>query len=174
MNKSEYKPSKLALAFFHWYCRREFREEIEGDLMERFSTNSKQYGPTKANRLFFKDVILLFRPTIIGNFYQLTHTETMMMTKQNKRLITILAIAISILLIPLIAMTFTNEVNWQIFDFLVAGILLIGTGITIEFILRKVKVKRYRTLFIAGSILVLILIWAELAVGIFGTAFAGS
>ena len=95
-------------------------------------------------------------------------------THQNKRLVTILAIAIAILLIPLIAMKFTNEVNWKIFDFLVAGILLIGTGLTLEFILRKIKTLRYRILFGIALFVVLFLIWAELAVGIFGTPFAGS
>jgi len=98
----------------------------------------------------------------------------MEITNQNKRLVTILATAIAILLIPLIAMKFTNEVNWKIFDFLVAGILLIGTGLTLEFILRKIKTLRYRILFGIALFVVLFLIWAELAVGIFGTPFAGS
>ncbi len=98
----------------------------------------------------------------------------MEITNQNKRLVTILATAIAILLIPLIAMKFTNEVNWEISDFLVAGILLIGTGLTLEFILRKIKTLRYRILFGITLFVVLFVIWAELAVGIFGTPFAGS
>ncbi|MGV8815924.1 MAG: hypothetical protein ACOH2D_17630 [Gelidibacter sp.] len=98
----------------------------------------------------------------------------MEITNQNKRLITILATAIALLLIPLIAMSFTNDVNWKIFDFLVAGILLIGTGLTLEFILRKIKTLRFRILFGIALFALLFLIWAELAVGIFGTPFAGS
>jgi hypothetical protein len=98
----------------------------------------------------------------------------MEITNQNKRLVTILAAAIAILLIPLIAMTFTNDVNWKIFDFLVAGILLIGTGLILEFILRKIKTLRYRILLGIVLFVVLFLIWAELAVGIFGSPFAGS
>ena len=95
-------------------------------------------------------------------------------TKQNKRLVTILIVATTLLLIPFIAMKFTNHVNWKLFDFLVAGVLLIGTGLTLEFILRKVKTIRYRLLLGITLILALILIWAELAVGIFETPFAGS
>jgi hypothetical protein len=174
MKKQVNKPSLIALAFFHWYCQPQFREEIEGDLMERFSCYSEKYGYNKANRLFIKDVILLFRPAIIGNIYQLTNTETMTITKQNKRLVTILVSATALLLIPLIAMNFTSEVNWKIFDFLAAGILLVGTGISLEFILRKIKTKRNRIILIAGLFLALILVWAELAVGVFGTPFAGS
>ena len=92
----------------------------------------------------------------------------------NKRLATILATAVALLLIPLIAMTFTTEVNWNLLDFLVAGILLIGTGLALEFILRKIKTLRYRILFGIALFVVLFLIWAELAVGIFGTSLAGS
>jgi hypothetical protein len=174
MNQRENKPSRIALKFFNWFCHPDFREEIEGDLTERFNTNSIKYGHNKANRLFIKEVLFLFRPSIVGNIYHLTNTDTMEITNQNKRLVTILAIAIAILLIPLIAMNFTNDVNWKIFDFVVAGILLVGTGLTLEFILRKIKTLRYRILFGIALFVVLFLIWAELAVGIFGTPFAGS
>ena len=173
MKKEENKPSRVALAFFHWYCQPQFREEIEGDLMERFSAYSEKYGHNKANRLFIKDVILLFRPSIIGNIYQLTNTETMTITKQYKRLVAILVGATALLMIPLIAMNYTNEVNWKIFDFLVAGILLCGTGIALEFILRKIKTRYNKILLIGGLFIALILVWAELAVGIFGTGIAG-
>ena len=142
--------------------------------MERFNTYYLKNGYAKANKLFIKDVLFLFRPAIIGNIYHLTHTDTMELTHQNKRLITILAVALSILSIPLIAMGFTNEVNWSTFDFLVVGILLIGTGLVLEFILRKIKTLRYRIILGIVLFVVLLMVWAELAVGIFGTPFAGS
>ncbi len=164
----------MAMALFHWFCRPEFREEIEGDLRERFSYYTEEYGYDKAKWLFIKEVLLLFRPTLVGNVYQLTNYNTMVLTKQNKRLVTILTVAATLLLIPFIAMFFTKEVNWKIFDFLVAGVLLLGTGLLLEFILRKVKTPRYRILLGIALFLLLILVWAELAVGIFGTPFAGS
>lgn len=98
----------------------------------------------------------------------------MKIINQNKRLVIILVTAIGILLIPLIAMNFTNNVNWTLFDFLVMGILLIGTGLILEFILRKIKTVRYRILFVIILFVLLFLIWVELAVGIFGTPFSGS
>mgnify|MGYP003626719712 FL=1 len=174
MNQKAKKPSQIAMRFFYWFCRPDFREEIEGDLMEQFSTYYKNYGYKKANQIFIKEVVFLFRPSIIGNFNHLINTNTMEIINQNKRLVTILAIAIAILFIPLIAMNLTNEVNWSLFDFIVMGILLVGAGLTLEFILRKIKTLRYRIFFGIALFVVLFLIWAELAVGIFGTPFAGS
>ena len=96
------------------------------------------------------------------------------MITQNKRLFGILVTIAVLLLIPFIAMQFSDEVNWSGFDFLVAGILLLGTGLACELVMRTVKKREYRLL-VCGLILVaLFLIWAELAVGIFGTRFAGS
>ena len=96
------------------------------------------------------------------------------MITQQKRLTGIMLTAAILLLIPLIAMQFTSEVNWTLSDFLIGGILLFGTGLVIEFVLRSVKKVSHRILFCAGILFVLFLVWAELAVGIFGTPFAGS
>ncbi len=93
---------------------------------------------------------------------------------KNKRVIGIVLTVALILLIPLIAMQFTNEVKWDVFDFIVMGSLLLGTGLMCELVLRKVK-KRESRIFICATLLIaLFLIWAELAVGIFGSPFAGS
>ena len=91
-----------------------------------------------------------------------------------KRLIGIVLAVVLILLIPLITMQFTNEVNWNLFDFVVMGSLLLGTGIMCELVIRKVKNKDYRIGILAVIVVALFLIWAELAVGLFGTPFAGS
>jgi len=93
---------------------------------------------------------------------------------KNKRLLIILATVVILLLIPLVAMQFTNEVDWNIFDFTIMGILLLGTGLLIELVLRNVKDGINRILISVIVLLVFFLIWAELAVGIFGTPFAGS
>lgn len=93
---------------------------------------------------------------------------------QNKRLAGIMLTAALLLLVPLIAMQFTNEVKWGPFDFLVAAVLLFGTGLLCEWTLRKVKKTPYRIAILAGLLIALLLIWAELAVGIFGTPLAGS
>jgi len=93
---------------------------------------------------------------------------------QNKRLIGILLTVASLLLIPLIAMQFTDEVTWSAFDFIVMGTLLLVTGLAIELVLRKVQSFGYRLIICGGVLFAFFLIWAELAVGIFGSPFAGS
>jgi hypothetical protein len=96
------------------------------------------------------------------------------MTIQNKRVIGILITVAVLLLIPFMAMTFTNELNWSRFDLIVVGVLLFSTGLLCELVLRTVKSTRYRIAICLAILAVLALIWIELAVGLFGTRFAGS
>jgi hypothetical protein len=96
------------------------------------------------------------------------------MLTQNKRLIGIVLTVAFLLLIPFLAMQFTGEVNWSSFDFVVAGVLLLGTGLLCELVLRLVKKTEHRIIIVGIILVALFLIWAELAVGVFGTPFAGS
>jgi hypothetical protein len=96
-----------------------------------------------------------------------------MTTQSNKRFIGILATAALLLSTPFIAMQFTNEVKWSGLDFAIAAVLLFGTGLTCELVLRKVKKTSHRILICGAILMVMFLVWTELAVGIFGTPFAG-
>jgi uncharacterized membrane protein YgdD (TMEM256/DUF423 family) len=80
----------------------------------------------------------------------------------------------AILLVPLVAMRFTREVNWTALDFAAAGILLAGIGSLYVLLTRKLRTVPQRRLIGGGLLLTLALIWAELAVGIFGSPIAGS
>ena len=86
---------------------------------------------------------------------------------KHKRLIVILLISSIILLVPFIAMQFTDEVNWKASDFVVGGFLIFGTGIGCEIVLRLVKKPKSRIVMCLTLLFALLLIWAELAVGIF-------
>jgi len=92
---------------------------------------------------------------------------------KNKRLIIIVLVSVILLLIPLIAMKFTDEVNWTLSDFIIAGALLFGTGLMCELVIRKVKKINYRIAICIALLVLFLLVWAELAVGIFGTLFSG-
>lgn len=93
---------------------------------------------------------------------------------QNQRLLGIVAAVPLLLLIPFIAMKVTGDVNWSRFDFVVAGALLLGTGLVCEFVLRKVTNIVPRIAICAGVLAMLFFIWAELAVGLIGTPLAGN
>jgi hypothetical protein len=54
------------------------------------------------------------------------------------------------------------------------GGLLLGLGLLIDLVLRKVKTKNARIYLVIGILVLFLLVWAELAVGIFGTPFSGS
>lgn len=79
-----------------------------------------------------------------------------------------------ILLVPLVAMQFTAEVAWKPSDFVVAGVLLTATGLGFVIAMRKLNTSRSRAAAGIALALALLLVWIELAVGIFGTPFAGS
>ena len=80
----------------------------------------------------------------------------------------------SLLLIPLIGMAITDEINWSPFDFIIMGSLLIFLSIGINFVSNRTKNLKNRVLYIGILVIIFMLIWAELAVGLFGTPFAGS
>lgn len=73
-----------------------------------------------------------------------------------------------ILLLPLAAMRFTDEVNWTLFDFLVMGVLLGGAGLVLELATRRSQSLAYRfaaTIAVAAAFL---LVWVNLAAGFLG------
>ncbi|MEM1134632.1 MAG: ABC transporter permease [Bacteroidota bacterium] len=57
-------PPKYSLKFLRWFCREDYLEEIEGDLMEVFE-NQYTLSPKKAKQKYTKSVIRHFRPDFI-------------------------------------------------------------------------------------------------------------
>jgi hypothetical protein len=84
----------------------------------------------------------------------------------NKTYKYIVFFVVLILLIPLIAMHFSEEVKWTSMDFLVGGSLLLGTGLTIDLVFRIFKSVKQRIIICALILIMFLFIWAELAVGI--------
>ena len=80
---------------------------------------------------------------------------------------------IAILIAPLIAMQFTGEFHWTPFDFAVATILLSATALAIELAIRVIGRPTWCVAAVLAILFALVLVWAELAVGVFGTPFAG-
>jgi hypothetical protein len=78
------------------------------------------------------------------------------------------AVVALILLIPLVAMQFSDEWNWDLFDFVFAGTLLFGAALTYELTSKKGGTTAYRAAVGVAVATALVLVWVNAAVGIIG------
>ncbi len=91
------------------------------------------------------------------------------LSKLARHIIIVFIVTGLISLIPLIAMIAGDEVVWSLIDFVIAGILLSGAGISFVLLTHKAGSRTYS---IATGIAVgtaLLMMWANLAVGIIGS-----
>jgi hypothetical protein len=79
------------------------------------------------------------------------------------------AIAVFLLLLPLVAMQFTDEVDWDETDFIVMGAMLFGACGAFELAVRMTGNGAYRAAVGVAVVAVFLLIWINLAVGIIGS-----
>lgn len=86
---------------------------------------------------------------------------------RKKSLLRVLAGTAAILMLPLLAMQFTSEVNWTGSDFVVAAVLLGVTGLALELAMGRLANMKRRLLWMGAIGLAFVYVWAELAVGIF-------
>jgi|SRR5687767_533203 len=93
-------------------------------------------------------------------------TKTKDILIQDKIFIQIALITGLILLIPLTAMQFTNEVNWSFGDFLIMGTLIFGISSLFVIAARRIE-KKHRTITAIIFTLAFLWLWVELAVGLF-------
>jgi len=78
-------------------------------------------------------------------------------------------IAALILLLPLVAMQFTNEVAWDETDFAVMGTMLLGACGAYELATRMTGSRTYRAAVGVAVVAAFILVWMNLAVGVIGS-----
>ena len=71
-----------------------------------------------------------------------------------------------LLFIPLIGNIFVDGFNWSFFDFIIMGFLILLFSSGINLVLLRQKSIQYRGTVIGVLVLVFLIIWAELAVGI--------
>jgi glycopeptide antibiotics resistance protein len=63
--------------------------------------------------------------------------------------------------------------HWTLFDYFAALVLLSTFGFGLEYLVRKTKSKKRKFLIILVVTFLFILLWAELAVGVFDSPIAG-
>ena len=154
----------------NWYAKllrfypKAYRERFGEGMEQTFSDLCRERMETGRGLLAF--AIWIFMETSIGIIRE--NLTSMSMQNLTKRLI-VWAVAISLLLmIPLAAMQFTEEVNWDLFDFLVMGGLLFGVGLAYELVGRRIEKTAYRAAFGVGLVTAFLLAWVNGAVGIIG------
>jgi hypothetical protein len=89
------------------------------------------------------------------------------MTVMRTQLLRVAGTTVLLLLVPLVAMQFTSEVNWLPEDFVAAALLLGSAGVAMVLALRWFATRRAKVIAVATIAVVLLLVWAELAVGLF-------
>jgi len=94
--------------------------------------------------------------------------KTINPTPRVSKVVTYMAIATAILVIPFIAMMITEEVAWGIGDFALAWILLFGTMLSYNLIARKMK-GTYKAAAGVAVTTALFLVWMNLGVGLIGS-----
>jgi hypothetical protein len=74
----------------------------------------------------------------------------------------------ALLLLPLVAMQFTDEVKWTLSDFVFMGMLFGAVGLGFELVVRKSKSLWYRAGAVLAVLTAFFLVWVNAAVGIIG------
>jgi hypothetical protein len=80
----------------------------------------------------------------------------------------IVLVAAAVLLVPLVAMQFSDEVAWGVFDFAVAGVLLVGTGLAYLLVARTAGNIAHRAAVAVALAAAFMLVFLVGAVGVIG------
>lgn len=94
--------------------------------------------------------------------------------KNKKRRILMYSICGLLLLVSFVGMQFSEEVDWSVLDFIIAAIMLFSVTFVIDLIVHKIHRKSYKIGLLLVIVLAFVLVWAEMAVGVFGSPIAGN
>ncbi|MFD2934375.1 ABC transporter permease [Spirosoma flavum] len=67
---------KYITRFIEWFVAPHLREEVLGDLHERYALQAEQWGETKARRRYWREVLAYVRPSIIKRKHSAYHNPT--------------------------------------------------------------------------------------------------
>ena len=127
----------------NWYARllrlypKLYRERFAEPMEQTFSDLLRERAQ-EGNSLF-RSAAWMFIETFTGII-----KENVNFILMKKNIIRLALVTASILMIPLVAMQFSSEVNWTLFDFVFAGGLIFGTGLAYQLITRKKAAIQYR------------------------------
>lgn len=112
---------------------------------------------------------LLYFYFVVQSTFEIKH-KTMKAQNRFYRAIFAVAIAtVAVLMIPLVAMQFTSEVDWNPADFIIMGSLFFSIGFSYVLLTRRTANAIYRIAAALGLGTTFLMIWANLAVGLIGS-----
>ncbi|MBN8820982.1 MULTISPECIES: ABC transporter permease [unclassified Spirosoma] len=120
-------PPRLADRLLTWFCAPHLREEVLGDLHERYAIRVKRVGATRARRRYWRDVMTYMRPEFLKrqpqNFSNPKTTDMLrnyitvawrnLMTNKSFTAINMLGLAIGLTSFMLIAVYVYNELSYD-------------------------------------------------------------
>lgn len=140
-----------------------FRSRFAESMEQTFHDLCREHQATESGRFTFP--LGLFAETLAG----ILRERSAQIMPPRRNIIRLALITASILSVPLVGMRFSNEVDWSLFDFVVAGALLFGAGLAFELVARKSGNVAYRVATGLACATALLLIWINLAVGLIGS-----
>jgi hypothetical protein len=162
------------LRFYPKRYRQEFGEEMKYVFSETLNDAYAVNGEQGIIYLWARTIMDAGQSLIVQHVENLKEGASMKIKNtnilmQNKNILLIALAAALILLVPFIAMQFTDDVTWSLIDFAFAGALLFGTGLAFELITRKAGTIAYRAAVGLALVAAMLLVWINLAVGIIGS-----
>jgi hypothetical protein len=74
-----------------------------------------------------------------------------------------------LLMVPFLAMKFTAEVNWSVFDFILGGTVIFTTGLAFVVLMKYASNLVSRAAMVMALGTTFLMVWVDLAVGIIGS-----
>ena len=148
----------------NWYRKllrcysRAYRERFAESMDQTFHDLCRERSKTGKGLLGF--VIWVYVETFAGIVRENARVTMM----QNKNVVRIAVVTALILLVP-----FLTGAPWTVSDFVAAGVLLFGTGLTFELVARNARNNAYRAAVGVTCATALLLVWLNLAVGLIGS-----
>jgi hypothetical protein len=154
--------------YTEWYRRllrlypKAYRDRFGEGLEQTFNDLCRERA--EARQPLFTEALWMFVETgagVLGENMKLVATP-------NRSVLAIVLGTALLLLVPLVAMQFTDEVVWGPFDFAFAGVVIGGTGLTFEWAVRKMGNVAYRAGVGVALAAGFMLFWGNAAVGVIG------
>jgi hypothetical protein len=138
-------------------------DEVDADLHDHIA--HERADGTSDRRIAVGIVSRMVRGLVADATWRGRHAKT---NAVRRSVVRVALVAASILSLPLAAMQFTDEVVWTLFDFVVAGALLVGTGLGVELAVRRARNIAYQAAAVVALAGAFLLVWLNLAVGVIG------